>query len=48
MFDMGLDDIFHHDREIIHSRIFNVWIEYWDSDILRTRDQDNEQRLLQK
>ena len=28
--------------------IFNAWIEDWESDILRTRDQENEQRLLYK
>ena len=48
MVDMGLDKILHHDREPCHSRIFNSWIEDWESDILRTQDQENEQRLLHK
>ena len=48
MFDMGLDNIVHNDGEPRHARIFNAQIEYWKSDILRTRDQKNEQRLLQK
>ena len=46
--DMGPDNIVQNDREPLHSRIFNSWIYYLDSDILITRDQDNEQRLLQK
>ena len=48
MCEMGLDNIVNNDREPRHSRIFNAWIEDWDSDIMRIRDQDNEQRLLQK
>ena len=48
MVDMGLDNIMHHDREICHVRRFNAWIEDWDSDILITLDQGNEQCLLQK
>ena len=48
MVDMGLDNIVHNDRESLHARIFNSWIEDWESDIPRSRDQDNEQRLLQK
>ena len=48
MVDMGLGNIVHNDRETRHSRIFNAWIEDWESDILRTQDQENEQRLLQK
>ena len=48
MVDMGLDNIVHNDREPCHARIFNAWIENWESDILRTQDQDNEQRLLHK
>ena len=46
MVDMGLDNIVHNDREPCHARIFNACIEDWESDILRTRDQENEQRLL--
>ena len=38
---MGLDNIVHHDRELLHARIFNFWIKYWESDILITRDQKN-------
>ena len=48
MVDMGLDKIVHNDREPCHARIFNAWIKDWESEILRTRDQENEQRLLQK
>ena len=48
MVDMGIDNIVHNDREPRHARIFNSWIYYWESDILRTQDQENEQRLLQK
>ena len=48
MVDMGLDNIVHNDREPSHSMILNSWIEDWESDKLITRDQDNEQRLLQK
>ena len=46
--DMGLDNIVHNDREPRHARIFTTWIKDWESDILRTRNQDNYQRLLQK
>ena len=35
-------------REPYHARIFNAWIKDWELDILRTRDWENEQRLLQK
>ena len=45
---MGLDNIVHNYREPRHSRIFNSWIKYWKSGILRTQDQENEQRLLHK
>ena len=48
MVDMGLDNIVHNDRETSHARIFNAWIEDWESYILRIQDQDNEQRLLHK
>ena len=45
---MGLDNIVHHDRDHFHYSISNACIEDWESDILRTQDQENEQRLLQK
>ena len=48
MVEMGLDDIVHNDREPRHARIFNSWIEDWESDILITQGQENEQQLLQK
>ena len=48
MVGMGLDNIMHNDREPGHARIFNAWIEYWESEILITRDQENEKCLLQK
>ena len=48
MVDMGLDKNVHNDRETLHAKIFNAWLEYWDSDILRTRYQENEQQLHQK
>ena len=48
MVDMGLDNIVNNYRDPLHARIFNVWIKDLDSDILITRDQDNEQRLLHK
>ena len=48
MFDMGLNNIVHHDREPGNARIFNTWIEDWEPDIPRTRDQENEQRLIHK
>ena len=34
--DMGLDNIVYNDRDPRHARIFNAWIEDWESDILRT------------
>ena len=46
--DMGLDNIVNNDREPRHSMIFNAYIEDWESDILRTRDQENEKYLLHK
>ena len=46
--DMGIDNIVHNDREPCNSRIFNAWIEDCDTEILTTRDHENEQRLLQK
>ena len=30
MVEMGLDKILHHDKEILHVRIFNAWIEDWE------------------
>ena len=39
MVDMGLDNIVQNDRETHCVRILKAWIEDWDSDILRTRDQ---------
>ena len=48
MVDMGFDFKKNHDREISHARISNAWIKDWDSDILRTQNQENEQRLLHK
>ena len=48
MVDMGLDNIVHNDREPRHSNIFNSLIKDWDSDILRTRYQENEKRVLHK
>ena len=48
MVDMGLDKIAHHDRELLHASIFNAWIKDWESDILITRNQEDEQRLLHK
>ena len=48
MVDMGLYKILHDGREPRHARIFNSWIKDWDSEILRTRHQENDQHLLQK
>ena len=48
MVGTGIDKIVHHDMELCRARIFNAWIEYWESNILRTLDQDNDQRILQK
>ena len=48
MVAMGLDNIVHNDRYPRLASIFNVWIKDWESDIMRTRDQENQQRLLQK
>ena len=48
MVDTGLDNIVHNDREPRHARILNAWTEDWESDIPRTRDQENEQCLLHK
>ena len=48
MVDMGLDNIVHNDREPRHARILNAWIKDWESDILRTLDQENEKWLLHK
>ena len=38
----------HNYRELRHASILNAWIKDWDSDILRTQDQENEICLLQK
>ena len=48
MVDMGLDKTVHNDMETRHARKFNAWIEDQESDILITRDQENQQRILQK
>ena len=48
MVDTGFNNIVHNDRNPRHASIFNTWIEDWEPDILRTQDQENEQRLLQK
>ena len=48
MFDMVIDNILYNNREPHHARIFNAWTEDWESDILRTRYQENEKRLLKK
>ena len=48
MVDMDLDNIVHNDRERFHDRIFNAWIGKWESYIVITRYQENEQLLLQK
>ena len=48
MVGIGLDYIVHNDREPHHARIFNAWIEDWESEILRTRDQENEKRIMHK
>ena len=45
---MGLDNIVNNNREPRHSYIFNAWIKDWESDILRTRYQENEKRVLHK
>ena len=43
MVDMSRDNILHHDRYIIRVRTLNACIRYWESDILRTLDQENDQ-----
>ena len=48
MVNMGLDKILHNDREPQYARTFHAWTEDWESDILRIRDQENEQRLQQE
>ena len=48
MVDMGLYNIMHNDREPLHDSIFNAWIEDWESDIMRTRDQENNQHIMNK
>ena len=48
MVDMGIDNIVNHDRDIFHARILIAWNDYWESDILIKRDQENEQLLLKK
>ena len=37
MVDMGIDNIVHNDRDSRHDRIFNAWINDWESVILITR-----------
>ena len=46
MVEMGLDNIVHNDRDPCYARVFNSWIKDWESDIMRTRYQENEKRLL--
>ena len=46
MSDMGLDNIVHNYRELLHFRISNAWINNWESYILRTLDRENEKRIL--
>ena len=46
--DTGFDNIVHHNRYPCHVRILNSLIEDWESDILRTLDQDNEHHLPNK
>ena len=41
MVDIVLDNIVKNYREPRHARIFNAWIEDWESGILRTRYQEN-------
>ena len=48
MVHMGLDNIVHNYSDPIHARIFNAWIKDWESDIVITWYQDNEQLLLRK
>ena len=48
MFDMGLDNIVHNYRETCDGRILNAQIDDQDYEILKIKDQENEQRLLQK
>ena len=47
MVDMGINNIVHNYGDPLDARIFNAWIEDWESDTLRTLYQDNEQRLMQ-
>ena len=35
-------------KEPYHANVLNFWIEYWESDILITQDQENEKCLTQK
>ena len=48
MVGVGLDKIVHHDREPHRARIFNACTKDWESDILRTLDQENEQLIIKK
>ena len=48
MVDMGLDNIVYYDRELHHSKVSNAWIKDWESDVLRTRDHENDHCLLHK
>ena len=48
MVHMCLNNIVNNDEEPRHARIFNAWIDYRESEILRTRDQENEKLLPQE
>ena len=48
MVDICIDNIVHNDMYPWHSRTFNVYMKDCESDILITRDQDNEQLILNK
>ena len=48
MVDMGLNSIVNNYREPQNDRIINAWIKDWESDILITLEQGNEQHLLHK
>ena len=38
MVEMGIDKIVYNYSEPLHARIFNAWIEDWESDIMITLD----------
>ena len=48
MVHTSLDIIVRNDRKPCHVRIFYAWIKDWESDILRTWDQENKKRFLHK